>query len=492
MAKPEVLNILVDTKYKNELASLSPTISWDYYDQDGDAQDSYSLKIGSSRGKSDILNTGIVLSSLNQHVVTTLGYDSELKYGLKYYITLSVSNTYGSSVDKEDYFFTTGNYWDNYVDNIEGWTMEFFYKMDSLSQSISSFDEDLYPHHDLEVKDGTYSMSVEFFVDRVLVKTSETSTYFIDTTKFHLYRLTGEEDDIKFYVDGILALNVLGKNTIQTSESSLKISSAPNGLPVESTWGAFLIDSDGAFPPETAMKTSEISSLFFDDEEAVDFLFDNESNNKLFVATNPTDVTESGKIYSVSKNAYRSKYMARPVVAFEANKVMIDNNMSKWVSTKDEIFEITGDKVSAFTFEAELSSESNLINFSKTENCVGVGGVFNNFLRIDTVSEGVGKVWNYQTTKNSGNSWFANVENGDGWTIDFKIRIADDNDSTSETSGLTINDGKYEETIYFFENRVVFSDANVTAFHDFSSSFVEARVTGKNNDIFLYVKDGDS
>lgn len=492
MAKPEVLNILVDDKYKNSESSLSPTIKWDYYDVDGDAQSSYRIKIGSARGKSDILDTGLVSSDSNEYTVPTSGYSSALKYGLKYYITMQVSNSASISDWTEAYFFTEGNHWFNYADNIMGWTLEFHYRMNSTYASIPSLNEDLYPHHDLEVQDGTASMSLEFFVDRILVKTSETSTYFIDTTKFHLYRLTGIEDDIKLYVDGVLALNVLGKNTVATSAKTLKISSAPNGLPVTSTWGSFAIDTDGAYAPQVNMTGSEISSIFFNDEEVVDFLFDMNTKSRFFVATNPTDLNGSGKIYSVSKNASREKYNTRPLVSHEANKVIIDSSSSKWISTEDEIFEVKGEKVGSYTYEATLEDETDLIAFAKVENCTGVCGIFNNFLRIDTTKEGSGKVWYYETVKDSGSLWFDGADNEAGWVIDAKIRVANDQDASSESCGIIVNDGVHEETLYLFENRARLDKANIVAFQDFHSSFVDVRITGKQNDIAVYVKNGSS
>ena len=488
MNKPEVLNILSDAKYHNSASSLNPTIKWDYYDSDGDAQSSYRVKIGTARGKSDIVDTGTVSSASNEYLLPTSGYGSDLKYGLKYYVMVQVSNASGVSDWAEGYFFTTGNHWDSYADNITGWTLEFQYKMNATYASISSLNEDLYPHHDLEIKDGTTSMSLEFFVDRVLVKTSETATYFIDTTNFHLYRIIGEDDNVKLYVDGVLVIDVIGKNTIQTNATQLKISTAPNGLPITSTWGSFSVDTDGAFPPETPMTTSEISSLFFDSEEVVDFLFDKDTRSRFFVATNPEDISESGKIYSIAKNANREKYETRPLVTLEATKVMVDSISNKWVSTENEIFEIKGEKIGSYTYESELDEESNLISFSKVENCSGVCGVFNNFLRIDTSKENSGSVWYYETIKDSGNLWFTNVDNSNGWVVDARVRIANDLDASSESSGLIINDGKREETLYIFENKIRLDKSNIVAFYDFNSSFVDIRITGKNDDILIYVK----
>lgn len=490
MSKPEVLNILVDNEYLNSSASLNPVIRWDYYASDSYAQTSYRVKVGTAKGKSNIIDTGIVVSSAHQYTFQPLGYGNTLKYGLKYYITVQVSNINGMSEICESYFFTSGDYWEEYVDNAMGWTIEFYYKMNASFSSIPSFNEDLYPHHDIEIKDGTASMSLEFFVDRFLVKTSEISTYYIDTTKFHLYRVACETNNVKVYIDGELALDIVGKNTVSTNAKQLKISSAPNGLPVASTWGSFSIDLDGDFPPDTLMNDCEVSSIFFDDEEVVDFLFDTDTKDKFFVAVNPTDISKSGKIYSIAKNAYREKYETKPIVGIEANKIMIDSLSNKWISTRDQIFEISGEKIGKYNYDINLTEEANLVSFSKVENCTGVRGIFNNFLRIDTTQENAGSVWYYETVKGTSNTWFANVDNSKGWVVYAKLRIANDQDASSESSGLIINDGVHEETIYFFEDRLRLSKANIISFHDFHSDFVDVMISGKEDDIFVFIKDG--
>jgi hypothetical protein len=490
MAKPEVLNILVDNILENSESSLSPTISWQYYDVDNDAQQTYELKVGTCPGESDIYDSGTVASSDTSVVLPLSGYTT-LKNGLKYYVTLVVTNSSETSESKESFFCTEGIYWNSHVDNAIGWSVEFYFRLDETYGQIIDFDETTHPHHDVEIKDGTRTMSIEFYVDRILVKTSETDAYFINTTKFNLYRIVGENDDVKLYINGTLALNILEKNTLPSTSKTIRFGTTTNTIKVSSTWSSISMDLEGAKSPSDLMTNSEVTSFLFDDEEIVSSLYDFGTQNDVLVATNPENENLSGKIYSVSKKARAQTYQTEPVTNIESDQILLDRKGVKFASSLDRLYKIKGEKIVNFDFDADLDDEGNLLDFSRVENCLGICATDSNLLRIDTTSESSDAFWYYETVQNNSNLWFAEVDNSRGWVVETKVRVANDGSNPNQSAGIIINDGKYQETVWLYTNKIVLENTNQTAYVDLFTKAKDLRVTGKFNDIKVFLKESD-
>ena len=487
MSKPEILNILVDEQYESTSASLAPTVFWQYYDVDEDDQSSYYLKIGSISRGSDIVDTGWVMSSDSQYIVPSSGYSSLIKNGLKYYITLTVQNSSETSIQKETFFITTGDYWANNVDNSTGWTIEFYYRFNG---EVSSADfSETNPHHYIEIKDGTYAMSVEMYADRVRTRTSEVSTYLIDNTKLNLFRITGRDDDVSLYINGYLALEVIGKNSIATTTKDLKFSGTQSSLPVASLWSSIFLNLDGMIDVDELPDSLVVSSVLLHGDEIVDIAQDTYSRDQVYVAANPEDVTESGRIFKVHKNFSKHNYSAEAILQTGTKKVVVDKDSDKWVSTSDSIYKISGEKDKGIGYDVSLSDESNLVGFQRVENCSGVCASFNKILRIDTESESGDTFWYYKTVENNNSVWFGGVDNDTGWMVESTVRIVDNN-SSSSSAGLIINDGAHEETIYLFKDKILLKNANTSAYQDLSTDKKSIRVVGKGGDIFVYVKNG--
>jgi hypothetical protein len=494
MSKPEILNILVDNAIGNVASTTSPIVKWGYYDLNNE-QMSYTLKVGSTPGNNDILDTGEIFTDFNEHVITPVGYDSVLKSGIRYYITLSVSSVaFEYSTEYRTIFVTDGIYWDSHVDNSVGWTVEFYFRVNSdikgsledLS-SISSPESNL-PHHNVDMKDGYRLSSLEMYVDRVVLKGGQSSTLYIDNRDFHLYRVTGQGDDLKLYVDGFLKLNANGTNNISTDVSEIKFGSSTNEMPMSSTWCSILIDLNGVIEPSDLPIDFDVSSFFFNKEEIVDTSFDFNSRDKVFIGTNPIDVNLPGRVYSLYKNSKVVKRDARPFLSFESMNIVLDSRGNKWANTRNNLFKISGEFGGEFDKEYTFQEESDLSEFFRADNCQSECADFGNLLRINTKNEPSDSFWYYETVKNINSDWYYNVDNDKGWTVESDVRIADDGNSIDESAGLVINDGVNEETIYIFKNRVRLKNANIEAFYDFFTETVSLRIVGVKNNIRVYVK----
>jgi hypothetical protein len=496
MSKPEILNILVDNVVGNLESTTTPVVKWQYYDLNSE-QRSYILKVGTSPGLNDILDTGEIFTDFNEHVVTPVGYDSALRKGIRYYITLIVSNaSFIYSEESQTFFLTDGNYWSSHVDNSMGWTVEFYFKN---NEDISDLEfEDLasvvtpevnLPHHDVVIRDGVRSCSLELYVDRIILRGAVLATYFVDNRKFNLYRIVGQGDNLQIYVDDVLQIDIIESNTSETSVKEIIFGSTTNQLQAESTWCSILMNLDGIqLPYDLPEKGFDVTSFFFFEEDIVDSQLSLQVKDKVFVASNPTDTNKAGKLYSLRKNSKSVKRDARPFLSFEALNIIQDSRGAKWASTRNNIFRISGEFGGNFTEEYTFEEESNLTEFSRATNCLGECATFGNLLRINTSNESMDSFWYYETVKNSNSEWYVSADNDTGWTVEAEVRIADDDGAISEGAGFVINDGTSQETIYVFKNRILLKNSNIEAFYDFFTKPVQLRIVGVKSDIRVYVK----
>jgi len=487
MAKPEVLNILVDGTCENLEGLVTPTVSWQYYDVDGDVQQSYQLKIGTYPLGDDILDTGEVFSNDNQLFVAPTAYESQMRNGLKYFLTLEVSNSTEYSESKSSFFFVEGDYWKDNVDNSVGWTVEFYFKLEEIYADLGISPPIGAKHHDVEISDGTKSLSLELYVDRIIVRTEDTSQFFINNTDRNLFRITGSGSDYNLYINGEIALNGVGKNLVSTSQKILVFGSTTTALETTSQWTSVFIDIDGANTPQSLPGDYYNRSLTFYFEEVADTLFDYDSRTNIFVATNPYDTNQSGRIYKIHQNTQIDKFSTEPVLNSTANKIVIDEFSDKWVSTFNVLYKISGEKFIDFTKSINVTEESNLTEFELLENCSGICASFGSLLRVNTVSDNLNTFWYYQTVNNNNSKWFEKVSNDLGWVVEATLRIADDGNNTEESAGLIINDGVFQEKFYFLKDKLILKYAKKTMDFDFSN-FTEVRIVGEKCDVSVYVK----
>ena len=473
--KPEILNILVDNKFKNKESSLIPKISWQYYSSQYDEQQSFRVKIGTEKCSGDIYDSEEINSSENEHHIPTSGYSSQILNGIKYFVTVQVSNSFGYSEEKCDYFYTKDSYWETNVDNSIGWSLSFVFKNDQ--------DNDKKYHNDIEVFDGTYAFSIEFYIDKIIVKTNSDFIYQVDTTVFRSYFLSVINKDISLYIDNKLALYIKDKNDIETDFKKLNIG-IPSNENVKSVWNSIYLNLDKNLEPNSTPPDLINRTILFNNQEIVS-IAETENSNKRLVATNPNDSNLSGKIYSVKNNAEMIFYDTMPILSNGVNNI-INNGNEKWFSTFDKLFKMTGEKNKEWSKEISLKNIRSQDDFVEIESCsLDCADFTNDMLRIDTInSEPNKEIWFYKTALNS--DWANNVENSKGWTIEFDLSIVNSQDNKS--AGIEINDGKYQETIYLFEDKIELKYIGKNIFENFKNK-KNIRIIGKNNDILIYVKE---
>jgi len=106
-----------------------------------------------------------------------------------------------------------------------------------------------------------------------------------------------------------------------------------------------------------------------------------------------------------------------------------------------------------------------------------------------------GGKWYYSQNK-PGSAWVDKASNSKGWTVDFNLEVlrVENSDFMSVTDppdglGVYLNDGTKQETIYFFEQEIVFVNADTKITFD-TTQETNYRVIGRGNGLKLYVRRG--
>jgi hypothetical protein len=103
----------------------------------------------------------------------------------------------------------------------------------------------------------------------------------------------------------------------------------------------------------------------------------------------------------------------------------------------------------------------------------------------------------YYTHNRPGTKWFDLVSNKKGWTVDFNLKVDDVINSDLVLSddkvsgvGIYVNDGTKKETISFFNQEIIFKNANKRLVFD-TTLETDYRLIGKENNLSLFEKNVD-
>jgi len=96
-----------------------------------------------------------------------------------------------------------------------------------------------------------------------------------------------------------------------------------------------------------------------------------------------------------------------------------------------------------------------------------------------------------------GTSWFDKVNNANGWTIDFNLEVLKiensfqlSNTDNPNGIGIYVNDGVYQESIYFLQQEILFKNAGVQIVFD-TTQATQYRLIGKKDNLRLYARRND-
>ena len=104
-----------------------------------------------------------------------------------------------------------------------------------------------------------------------------------------------------------------------------------------------------------------------------------------------------------------------------------------------------------------------------------------------------GGKWYYSQNK-PGSRWYDTVDNSKGWTVDMGLQVVDINNSSALSTneppngmGLYINDGTRQESIYFFQQEIYFTNAKEKVLYD-ATQLSDYFVVGKGDNLKLFAR----
>jgi hypothetical protein len=118
------------------------------------------------------------------------------------------NNTLGTDLSG---YYELGTSFDNAVGEVVEWRMALDAQDDSTPLATTPFQ--------VRVDDGRRLLRINIFTDRVCDQ-STNSTYMLDATTYHTYRLVAQGDDVLLYVDGVLAIDGTGMSGTGTGGSN--------------------------------------------------------------------------------------------------------------------------------------------------------------------------------------------------------------------------------------------------------------------------------
>jgi hypothetical protein len=155
---------------------------------------------------------------------------------------------------------------------------------------------------------------------------------------------------------------------------------------------------------------------------------------------------------------------------------------------------LTSDSDSSFAFLTASSAEAVDSSGSTDERLAALAGMcYFDVPTIDVYEPKYGGQWYYSQNK-PGTSWFDNVSNERGWTVDFNLEVLkiENSDGFTDTDppdglGIYVNDGYRQEILYFLEQEIVFKNSNIKVTYD-TTQATQYRLTGKQDELKLYAR----
>lgn len=375
--------------------------------------------------------------------------------------------------------------------------------------------------------DGTSFGYLRVYKDKVQLLLDKPFEFSLDGTMLHTYRLTGQGDNIRLYVDGLLAIDASGNFDQPTSSKIIEFGDiAGRDQNIFSSWDSFKYTTTGAFPP------SNNQDLIL--EEQISFPQSSVGRLKtydegLYASVDPANQSLSSSIYRFDEG-YLPEH--RPVLAItksDVSAVVIDQVRSaslfgatgKFLGTQSGLQYVIGSKPDPFDFVTDFSQPLDGNGWTLNSNCLASCESLNNgVLSIDTRSE-VTPVLDKYSQDEVSDPWVANADNATGWTVEVRVKILDDGsggtvdaissaisgdgsiqcgitdnppDPTEDNlfaPGIYINDGTYQEFFQFFQKGIRMKYAHVFGNQTLTDQFYTVRIIGKNKNVAIFAK-GDS
>lgn len=510
------------------LTDLSPALEWKIYKSQSSSKPAF-LRVAVTKTPSidsPLWDTGTVAYTNNSYVIP----EGSLKRGQDYHIHVGASDTTPVPVSQllTQKIEMAGSSWDETVNSTTGWTIEFKVSVENSNAPEPEGDKDpILPSQGLYIHDGTHfcaitlaQKTVTFLSDTTVVYTIPKSVADLQTSK--TFRIAGLGQDVKIFMDNLLIIDAVGLFTNLSQLKRLEYGDIDARYTNSGFWRMFRYTTSGAlgfgsdFTNENVFHFHEVGQI---QNGSIEYILDN------LIAWTPDNVNESSKLLQFNENGDEIQL---PTVAKNFSpitSIFIDKDRNKFVATANGVTAIFGEKhdpdFEFLTSDADVVITSDKFdrittvatnNISKVETDEKLG-----WFTIDTTVDAIGErdlderfltgdpydpygfgikshAIHYYSQRTHGHSWYDRVDNKIGWQVSFSfqlVRLEQDDfqghNLDHKGFGIYVNDGAYQEILYFYEDRIRFFYANVyipiinTVAHDF-------RIVAKDNNLLIYQK----
>lgn len=458
-----------------------------------------------------IFDTGVVEYTKNSFVIP----DGILSRGQNYFIHIGIGDEQINEYVRQN-IQIAGSSWQINVDNNRGWTIEFELSIAS-GQDVAEKDPE--PNLGIYIHDGTYFCVITFFLSKIVFLSQNTVTYVINNTSnfqsVKTVKISGKNTNIRVFLDGQLIIDGVGafiskSNLKQIEIGDLDTKNINYGVLRflrYSTAGA-----DGLDPNMVDKNTFYFYSAGQLRNGNTQYIFDN------IISWLPDDPNESAKLIQFNPGNPTARFPTVNRNFSPITTIHIDKNRNKFIGTANGVTAIYGDKHDPdFMFDyTEIPNAFDRITNVPKDKIIDVEStVKENWFSINTTYRTVGIVdpsklietddeydpytigfrthaIHYFSQRTHGHAWYDNVKNMPGWQIQFAFQLGtlegdDFNESGLDKNGfgIYVNDGTYQEIIYFFEDRIRLFYANV--YVPINTQFErEYTVVGKNQNLKIY------
>jgi len=478
-----------------------------------------------------LYDTGEVQYTKNSFAIP----ENVLQRGQTYHVHVGASDN--SPIPSSNYLSqqveTTGSSWSDNVSNTQGWTIEtkvglvgdtvLQFKPDGTTTEIST----VKPEIGMHIHDGTYFCSITFAESTVTFHSDESVTYTLpsklpDNRTPKVYRISGKGNDVKVYMNNQLIINSVGTLTNESQLKKIEYGDISGKYLNKGIFSFFRYSTLGAFGfgdsiiNENVFYFHEVGKL---SGGSIQYVHNN------LIAWLPDDTAESSKLIEFNENS--SEYFLSTVATNYSpiTCIYVDEHRNKYIGTPNGANAIYGEKhdpdyefdtsdtdvvITSADFDRITTLSSSQISLAEPNNREG-------WFTIDSTFRSIGEndlsdrfqtgdpydpyrygmhshAIHYYTQRSHGHSWYDNVDNEKGWQISFTfdLDLLEHDDYVDQNTdhkgfGVFINDGTYQEIVFFYEDRIRLFYANVFV-PIVTTTPREYRIVGKGNNLLIYQK----
>lgn len=512
------------------IIDLSPIIEWNVFKStasNDDVPSFFKILVTKTPSRSGpIFDSGETQYAKNSFVIPS----GVLSRGQNYFVHVGASDVSpipdANFIRKE--IDILGSSWNELVSNSTGWTIETKLHLieDSLVEFSESDDSSPFPRMGVYIHDGTRFCTVTFEQEKVIFHSDTTISADLpaglDLRISKTFRIAGQNDDIKIFMNNELLLDATGAFTNSSKLKFIEYGDIDGKYSSEGIFRFFRYSTLGPFGIGESLP-NENSYFFFDVGQIDGGEIQYVENN--IISWLPDDPDESAKLLKFNENSSELQLPTTAKNFSPITAIALDKDRNKYIGTANGVNVIFGEKHDP-DYEFLTSSTDVVITTEDFDRIttVSTNDIFKvepdskaGWFTIDTTFRTIGIVKtdegfdtgdpydpykfgidshaiHYYSQRTHGHAWYDMVDNEKGWQISFSFQLEHlEQDDFKEQNidhqgfGVYINDGTYQEILFFYKDRIRLFYANVFV-PIVTSSARNYRIVGKGKNLSVYQK----